>query len=150
MGGLMMDAPSPVAALLFELTHRGIELRAARDRVQYRPRGAMTPELAERVKAREAELVAVLRGRASTDSEQRGSALLVDAGPRQTHRQKPGEPMCGPCLAECLAIGYVNPGWTPGSWAVRLRQLADRCEGVRPKLAGEYRIWAGNIERKGR
>jgi hypothetical protein len=49
-------------------------------------------------------------------------------------------------LAERVESGYVNPGWTPTAWAARLRQLADRCEALRPELAATYRRWAANVE----
>ena len=48
------------ADVLADLTRRGIELRADADRLRFRPVTAMTPELAERVRARKAELLALL------------------------------------------------------------------------------------------
>lgn len=48
-------------------------------------------------------------------------------------------------LAERVACGYVNPGWRPLNWAARLRQLAARCEALRPELAELYRRWAHNV-----
>ena len=43
----MTATPLPVSLLLVELARRGIELRADGDRLRYRPRSAMTPDLAE-------------------------------------------------------------------------------------------------------
>lgn len=48
------------AGLLAELTHHGIELQAWGNRLRYRPRSALTPELAARVKARKAQLLTLL------------------------------------------------------------------------------------------
>ena len=56
----MSTAPAPVAVLLVELARRGVELRAAGDRLRYRPRSAMTPDLADRLAAHRADLLAVL------------------------------------------------------------------------------------------
>ncbi len=47
--------------LLIDLTRRGIELVAHEDRLRYRPRSAVTPDLAERMKAHKCELMAILR-----------------------------------------------------------------------------------------
>ncbi len=54
---------TPAAALLDELRAAGIELRAAGDRLLFRPAGAMTPALAERVKAHKGELLAIVAAR---------------------------------------------------------------------------------------
>ena len=48
------------AALLVDLIGRGIELRAEGGRLRFRPVAAMTPELAERVKAHKGELLDLL------------------------------------------------------------------------------------------
>jgi hypothetical protein len=56
----------------------------------------------------------------------------------------------GLSLAERVETGYVNPGWTGRTWADRLRQLADRCEALRPDLAAQYRTWAANVQKNGR
>ena len=150
MGGNMMTAmPASATTLLLDLTRCGIELRAAGGRLQFRPRTAMTPELTKRVTAHKRELLTVLQGSQPAGFELRGPVLPVDAGERQIHRQEPGEPTYPPRLAECVAAGYVIVGWLPGSWAARLRQLADRCEKAWPELAGEYRDWAEKIELNG-
>ena len=51
---------STTADLLADLTGRGIELRAEGGRLRFRPVAAMTPELAERVKAHKGELLDLL------------------------------------------------------------------------------------------
>ncbi len=56
----MTATPCPVSLLLVELARRGIELRAAGDRLRYRPRSAMTPGLAERLAAHRGDLLAIL------------------------------------------------------------------------------------------
>ncbi len=60
MGRAVTAAPAPVAVLLVELGRRGIELRAAGDRLRYRPRSAMTPDLSARLTAHRGELLAIL------------------------------------------------------------------------------------------
>ncbi len=54
----MTAMPAPVADLLVELARRGIELRAVGDRLRYRPRAAMTPDLADRLTAHRGDLLA--------------------------------------------------------------------------------------------
>ena len=54
--------PDHAGTLLIALTRQGTELQAHGDRLRYRPRSAMTPELAERVKAHRSGLLAMLRG----------------------------------------------------------------------------------------
>ena len=56
----MTVAPAPVAVLLVELARRGIELRAAGDRLRYHPRSAMTSDLADRLTAHRGDLLAIL------------------------------------------------------------------------------------------
>ena len=56
----MTTTPCPVLLLLVELARRGIELRAAGDRLRYRPRSAMTPDLADRLTAHRGDLLAIL------------------------------------------------------------------------------------------
>ncbi|MGD8451996.1 MAG: hypothetical protein PVJ57_09280 [Phycisphaerae bacterium] len=106
--------------ILAELQERHIELRVHGDRLRYRPRCAMTPDLAEQVKAHKAELLRLLR---QTDTPHELS------------------------LAERVETGYVNPGWQPAAWAERLRQLADACEKMHPDTATRYRAWAANVTR---
>ena len=60
-GNLNTGPPNPVAILLVQLARQGIELQAAGDRLRYRPRSAMTPDLAERLKALRDDLLAALR-----------------------------------------------------------------------------------------
>ena len=55
-----MTGPPTIAVLLVELARRGIELRAAGDRLRYRPVSAVPPDLAHRLSARRGELLAIL------------------------------------------------------------------------------------------
>jgi len=57
----MSSAGAAAAALLTELVRRGIELQPYGDRLRYRPRSALTPELAERVRRHKPVLLALLR-----------------------------------------------------------------------------------------
>ncbi len=150
----MTATPAPAAALLIELTRRGIELQAHGDRLRYRPRSVLTPELAERVRAHKAALLALLRhGRPPQPPQNGQKRPTAAATPRAGKIDRPNTPACEkPCdarhelsLAERVESGYVNPGWTPRAWADRLRQLADRCQATRPDLAVTYRAWAKNV-----
>lgn len=49
------------ADLLAELNERGITVEARGDRLRYSPPSAVTPDLADRMKARKGELLAILR-----------------------------------------------------------------------------------------
>lgn len=61
MGGIVM-AGDAVADLVAVLTARGIVLQAEGGRLRFRPKAAMTPDLAERVKLHKPELLALLAG----------------------------------------------------------------------------------------
>lgn len=50
-----------------------------------------------------------------------------------------------PPLAECVATGYVMPGWTPERWRDRLLLLADKLERWDPATAAAYRQWAESV-----
>ena len=58
-----------VAALVAELTRQGIELTPHGERLRYRPKAAMTPELAARIKAHKPELLTALATRPVTVGE---------------------------------------------------------------------------------
>lgn len=62
-----------VAALLTELNRRGIEIRLHGDKIRYRPRSAMTSELAHQMKARRKDLLHALKAGAA------GETALVEA-----------------------------------------------------------------------
>ena len=49
------------AQLMIDLARLGIHIEAHGDRLRYSPRSAMTPDLADRVKAHKGELLAILR-----------------------------------------------------------------------------------------
>ncbi len=40
----------------------------------------------------------------------------------------------------------VPDGWTTASWIERLRYLAEKCEGMHPKLAAQHRSEADRLE----
>jgi hypothetical protein len=127
----MAATPAPIAMLLAELARRGIQLEAQGARLRYRPRSAMTPELAERVRAHKPGLLAVLQRALGPDDD----SVSVSQATASEEQGLPHELS----LAERVEAGYVNPGWTPAVWADRLQQLADRCEVLRPELAAQYR-----------
>lgn len=62
------------ADLLAELTGLGIELVAHADRLRYRPRSAVTPELVERLRSHKAELLAILGDTGGCEGLSRGPA----------------------------------------------------------------------------
>jgi hypothetical protein len=72
--------PNPLGVLLADLSARGIELRADGDRLRFRPRAAVTPDLAARLKAHKARLLAVLQGAAGPAAEAESIIQQVWAG----------------------------------------------------------------------
>lgn len=90
----MTATPSPVSLLLVELARRGIELRAAGDRLRYRPRSAMTPDLADRLAAHRGDLLAIL---AAADVAAGDAAAPAPTYTPQERRLLDG------CPAACLA-----------------------------------------------
>ena len=70
------------AQLMADLTRLGIRLEAHGDRLRYSPRSAVTPDLAERMTAHKAELLALLRPEAdpveSTDHEAESIAEAME------------------------------------------------------------------------
>ncbi len=79
MGRAVSATPDPIAEMLVELARRGIELRAAGDRLRYRPQSRMTADLATRLAAHRGDLLAILA--AADDSADRsfppGSAAAL-------------------------------------------------------------------------
>lgn len=152
----MSTADASAAALLAELTGRGIELKARGERLRYRPRSALTPELAERVKAHKPALLALLQQDrppetplSGRDRAASGRTSPTSGGdrPEAPARQDSCDVPHELSLAERAETGFINPGWRPQDWACRLRQLAERCETVHPELAATYRAWAANVLR---
>jgi hypothetical protein len=85
--------------LLADLTQRGIELVAEGDRLRYRPRSAVTPELAQRLRTHKAELLAILghaEGAGGDDLAERARRLRHASGlPPWGGGLRPGEcPRC--------------------------------------------------------
>jgi uncharacterized protein (DUF3820 family) len=69
----MNATPSPVESLMAELDRLGITIEAHGDRLFYSPRSAVTPDLAQRMKAHKQALLAKLTG------EHRESHVTHDA-----------------------------------------------------------------------
>ena len=150
--------PDPAGTLLIELTRQGIELQAHGDKLRFRPRSSMAPELVKRVKSHKSELLAMLRGERTPQRPQDGQSRptvpttsMVDTinRPNAPAGGNPCDPPHEPSLTERVEAGYVNPGWTPAAWARPLQQLADRCEVGRPDLAETCRAWAANVQKRG-
>lgn len=136
------ETADAAGALLMELTRRGIELETHADRLRYRPRSAMTPDLIGRVRASKTALMAIL-----------GATLPVGEPEASGCSERQPEAARWPTNAadapEAVAtLATARSGWTPDAWAARLRQLADACEALHPARAGELRAAAGLIERE--
>ena len=54
----MNARPLPVTELLTDLRERGIEIRPLNGRIRFRPKSAMTPDLAERIDRLRCEIIA--------------------------------------------------------------------------------------------
>lgn len=79
-----------VINLLAELIRLGIRLAAHGDRLRFHPRWAVTPDLADRLKAHKADLLEVLRPMA-------GDALVADVSMDEVIRiatPTPAKPVC--------------------------------------------------------
>ena len=74
------------AELLLDLGRLGIRLEADGDRLRYSPRSALTPDLANRLKAHKAELLAMLRPAPEAPSTAPVTASDAPA--------KPAKPIC--------------------------------------------------------
>lgn len=77
------------ADLLAELRQRGIELVARGDRLRYRPRAAVTPDLAERLRAHKGALLTIL----AASSDPGGATPAVSS----CRARVPSPPVQGPC-----------------------------------------------------
>ena len=78
----MSATPTPAAVLLAELNQRGFELQIHGERLRYRPRSAMTPDLAERIRRYKGELMAILlavRRRLTQTPRSRAAKLIREA-----------------------------------------------------------------------
>lgn len=81
-GSVNTPAPNNAADLLMELDGLGIQLEADGDRLRFRPRDAVTADLAARLKAHKAALLALLAKRAALD--RRIAEQLAQLVPYQT------------------------------------------------------------------
>ncbi len=82
MGGIVTTAAPTIAAILSDAVRLGVELQAHGDKLRYRPRDRMTPDLADRLKAHRGDVLALLRanldGCAAIDSDGVGTGLTLD------------------------------------------------------------------------
>ncbi len=134
----MAGMPAPIVELLTELDRRGVELRACGEKLRYRPRSALTPELAQRVKAYKPELLAMLAGGSvGSGVAERGTPphepARVTEDPDNVRVRPDGSSVPHELsLAERVEAGYVNPGWPRGfgsspTGAKRSTRSARRC-----------------------
>lgn len=96
---------APVAELVAVLTARGIELQAEGGRLRFRPRAAMTPDLAERVKRHKPELLAMLTG----DSCSLQQLPQPDCGQGGTHADKEWRRFLAECRPWPDGRGWYDP-----------------------------------------
>ena len=121
--------------LLTELQRRGVRLTIAGNKLRYRPRAAVEPDLLPALRERKAEIMALV---AEPDSS------LVAAG-----RPEPGTGKVEFRHSDgLLSFGDIAVGWTPASWAAELRRKAGCCAQYRPDIADYYCQWAADIERR--
>lgn len=107
--------------LLADLDRRGINIEAHGDRLRYSPRSAVTPDLAGRMKALKAALLAILAGETwepevSHDANEANWQAISDAdrdyllGPRDWPDLCP---WCGGRLVHRAACDDLRRGWVP-------------------------------------
>ncbi len=141
----MTTATAPATKLLLELTSRGIELQAHGHRLRYRPRSALTPDLADRIKAHRSALLAILAGNPRSPERPQKAAESPEDGcnarPRtETSPDAEEWPMiCADTPPAVASLAAPHPGWTPDRWRNRLQQLANACESANPARASELR-----------
>jgi hypothetical protein len=108
------------AELLVEVSRLGIELVAHGDRLRYRPRTAVTPDLAERLRIHKGELLTILRDARAPDGTNPG---MWEDG------MYPPEPCpaCGGLLFWWNPLGDRRcVGCDPPVTAIRLLERAER------------------------
>jgi hypothetical protein len=111
--------PNPLGTLLADLAARGIKLQSRDGRLRFRPRSAVTPDLAERLTVYKTRLLAILEPAAGLAAEAEAIMQQVRAG---------GDDDLAEALAEAwqerLAIGTADGGLTLAeAEAVALEQL---------------------------
>src|SRR5262249_44641314 len=99
MGGIMSTTK-----LLVELAKLGIRLEVDGDRLRYHPRSAVTPALAERLKAHKNELLAILRPGARASSSGLHDATLIW---QAVLAELEGDPLFPPNVMEALRAASV-------------------------------------------
>jgi hypothetical protein len=99
--------PKPLGALLADLSAQGVRLQARGDRLRFRPRSAVTPDLAGRLRAHKDALLAILQG---------GSEAAVQAQAIIRRVRASGEDDLAEAMAEAweerLAICTADGGLT--------------------------------------
>ena len=122
------------ADLLSDLSRRGIELAAHGNRLRYRPRSAVTPDLAERLRIHKGALLAILG-----QSEGRDGATGAPVGPgkraassgpalwQDCIEPRPACPCCGGLVSWWSLLGDRRcMACDPPATAMRLLERAER------------------------
>lgn len=60
--------------------------------------------------------------------------------------EKSGTAAAAGSVSELRKGAGVMPGWRPLVWAARLRQMAENCRALQPRIARDYEQWAAAIE----
>ncbi|MCH7872620.1 MAG: hypothetical protein IID33_13055 [Planctomycetes bacterium] len=121
---------SAAVELLKELGRRGVVVEARGDRLRYRPRSVVSPELADRIRSHKAELLSIL----TVERPAAASSPPTESKFRFT--------------SEIMDFGDICAGWTPAGWAKELRRKSACCDEIRPDISADYLAWAEDIERR--
>jgi hypothetical protein len=99
--------PQTLTELLAELSRRGIQIVPRGERLRYRPRSALTPDLLKRLKTHKGELLTILR-----PFETPGEPDLAPAADRPERARSREEHSTDP-PAPCLTCGGLLSWWNP-------------------------------------
>ena len=99
--------------ILSELQHRGVSLEVAGDKLRFRPKAAVTPDLVEALRRRKSEILAVLReSPAPVKARVRGQDVVTETAQAEICFHCHGEKICR-CIS-CAVPGSAAPRWEPG------------------------------------
>ena len=162
---------SAATALLEDVRSRGVELRAAGNRLCYRPKAAVPADLVARLRRHKAELLDLLRsgqcpgiqlGAAEMQPQGCGQIVRHALGPRDeaarahSSYQQQTAGMSAEEVRHWITEQTDPPindgsdplvpiGWSRPAWVRELRRMANACEALHPEIAVEYREQAASI-----
>jgi len=97
-----------VSQLMADLAQLGISLAGHGDRLRYSPRSAVTPYLAERMKAHKAELLAILQSKRDKVTDCDEGAFAMDTDPWESPTAIPAS-----SVEPCPTCGSLELWWNP-------------------------------------